>query len=483
MRRAVLPLLALLAGCSLEPAYIRPDAPIPPSWPIGDAYLTQTEAALPAVTYRDILRDQKLQAIIDRALANNRDLRIATANVAAARAQYRVQRASIFPTLGASADATVSGQSGGGTSSGAGSARGNVSTSYSAGLGVTGWEIDLFGRLRSLSNAALQQYFGSEAAARAARLVLIADIADTYLAYAADQSLLAIARDTAVNANRAVELTGARLRGGIVPRTDLRQAETILFRARSDVARLTAAVAQDKNALDLLAGETVDSALLPSSIESVDALLVELPAGLSSEILLRRPDVIQTEYELRAANARIGAARAAFFPRISLTALAGVASTALTSLFSGGAFSWSVQPEAGLTIFDAGANRGNLALARAQREAALARYEQAIQIAFRDVADALARRGTMRAQFEADADRLSAARDSYDLARARYREGIENFLASLDAQRTLYAAQQDLVQTRLLRAQNLVALYRALGGDQLAVGLPQHPRSSAVSTD
>jgi multidrug efflux system outer membrane protein len=476
MKRRVLALLvaSALAGCSLEPHYVRPAEPVPPSWPAGDAYLRQSEAALPSVSYRDIFRDPKLQAIIAQGLANNRDLRIAAANIASARAQFHVQRAELFPTVDAAAGVTV-----GDRGSNSGSSN-NVTSTFSLGVGVTGWEIDLFGRLRSLSHAALDRWFASEAAARETRLELVADIADAYLAYASDQSLLAISRETETSAARSVDLTGARLRGGIAPRTDLRQAETILDQARSDVARLTTSVAQDKNALDLLVGAPVDPALLPASIETIDAMLAELPAGLSSEVLLRRPDVVQAEYQLRGANAQIGAARAAFFPRISLTALAGLASSALGSLFSGGSFSWSVQPNATVPIFDAGANRGNLANARAQRDAALASYEKAIQTAFRDVADALARRGTIGAQLAADTQRVEAARDSFTLAEARYREGIDSFLQDLDAQRSLYAAQQTLTQTRLVRAQNLVALYRSLGGDQLLDAPPAGPPVPAV---
>ena len=462
MRHGPLAALAALAlaGCSLEPHYVRPEAPVPPSWPVGDAYLRQSEAALPAIGYRDIFRDPKLQAIIAQAIANNRDLRVAAAYIAAARAQYRIQRAQRLPQVDASADAAVGDR--GNRSSDAG-----LTDTYSLGAGLTGYEIDLFGRVRSLGRAALQRYFATEAAARSTRLALVGDIASAYLTLAADRSRLAIARETEANARRSVDLTGARLRGGIAPRTELRQAETILDQARSDSAALVTAVAQDKNALDLLVGATVDAALLPASLESVDALLNELPAGLSSDVLLRRPDVVQSEYELRAANAEIGAARAAFFPRISLTAVAGLTSSALSSLFSGGAFGWSVQPNATLPIFDGGANRGNLALARARRQAALATYEGVIQTAFSEVADALARRGTIGAQFAAQTNLVAAAADSYQLAHARYGEGIDTFLATLDAQRTLYAAQNSLIATRLARAENLVQLYRTLGGDAL----------------
>ncbi len=462
MRRAILIAALAAAGCtSLQPDYVRPAAPVPPSWPVGDAYLRQTEAALPTVSYRDIFQDPRLQALIEQALANNRDLRVAAANVAAARAQYRVQRAARLPTVEAGAGIGVGDRGAGG-----------IVDDYSVDVGLSAFEIDLFGRVRSLSDAALQSFFAQEAAARATRLSLVAELANAYLTLAADRELLRIAQATEANAARSVEITGARYRGGIAPRIDLRQAETVLEQARSDVAAQQALAAQDVNALRLLAGAEIDPALLPTGLDGVDGQLRELPAGLSSEILLRRPDVVEAEYELRASNARIGAARAAFFPRISLTSVLGLASAGLSGLFSGDAFTFSVAPSARLPIFDGGANRGNLQLARAQFDAALAGYERTIQAAFRDVADALARRGTIDRQIAAEQRRLTAARDTYQLTDARYRGGIDNFLATLDAQRELYAAEQSLARTRLERARNLVELYRSLGGDALA-GLPE----------
>lgn len=462
-----------LAGCTMEPDYARPESPVPPSWPAGDAYLAQSEATLPSLSWRDIFRDPDLQAIIEQALANNRDLRIAAANVAVARAQFRVQRADLFPHLdaGASASATDRGnRSGSGDTGNTGGT--GAQESYSADVGVSAFELDLFGRVRSLSHAALQDYFATEAAQRAARLALVGEVATAYLTYAADRSLLKIAEDTAASAQRSVQLTEARLRGGIASRIDLRQAQTILDTARSDVASLTTNVARDRNLLQLLVGAPVDDALLPSGIEAVDGQLGELPAGLSSEILLRRPDVIEAEYRLRAANARIGAARAAFFPRISLTGLVGFASDALSSLFAGGAFTWSAGADATLPIFDAGANRGNLHLTEAQRDAALAQYERTIQTGFREVSDALARRGTIAAQVSAQDDLVEAAADNARLTDARYRGGIASFLESLDAQRTLYGAQRSRVATRLARATNLADLYTTLGGDALTDAQP-----------
>ncbi|HEX4693194.1 efflux transporter outer membrane subunit [Sphingomonas sp.] len=477
IRRAVtLTAIASLAACSLAPHYVRPDAPVPPSWPVGDAYLRSSEASLPAVRYQDIFRDLRLQAIIAQALANNRDLRVAAANIAIARGQYRVQRAELLPEVDASGGLTArnsgSGTTGttasGGTGTGTtGSTGGGTRTSFDANVGITSFELDLFGRVRSLTSAAQARYFATEAAARATRLTLVGDIADAWLTYASDKSLLKIAQDTATSAQRSVDLTRMRLNGGIAPRTDLRQAQLVLDTARADLAQQTTALAQDVNALQLLVGAPVDPALLPNSIDEASATLAELPAGLDSTVLLRRPDVVEAEYQLRAANAEIGAARAELFPRITLTGLLGLASNALGALFGGGAFNWQAGANASYPIFRAGAGRANVAISQAQRDAAVATYEKTIQTAFREVSDALARRGTIGAQLTATRDERDAAADNYRLSDARYRGGIDNFLQSLDAQRSLYSAQRTLVTTQLTAASNLVTLYRTLGGDSL----------------
>jgi len=456
--RAAVAFLALVAtGCAtMEPRYIRPDSAIPPSWPTGDAYLRQSEATLPAVTYRDIFRDARLQALIGQALANNRDLMVAAANIAAAKEQYRIQRADQLPTVNANAGVTATGD------------RDNsVSADYRAGVSVPSFELDLFGRLRSLSHAQLERYFATEAAARSTRLTLVADIADAWLAYAADSSLLLIARQTAANAEKSVRLTRLRLEGGIAPRTDVRQAEEVLTDAQADLARQRTSLAQDINLLQLLVGAPVDATLLPGSIDQAAPTIAELPAGVDSYVLLRRPDVIQAEYQLRAANAEIGAARAALFPRISLTGLLGFASSALTKLFTGGAFGWQASADASYTIFNAGAGRANVRLTEAQRAAAVATYQKAIQTAFREVSDALARRGTMEDELSARQRQQAAAADVYLLTEARYKNGIDSFLNSLDAQRSYYSAQQTLVLAKLAAAQNRVDLYRSLGGDSL----------------
>ncbi len=466
------PVLALvcasaLSACSLAPKYVRPELPVPPSWPVGDAYLRQSEAALPSLSYRDIFRDPRLQRIIEQALANNRDLRLAAADIAVARAQYRIQRADELPQLNATATVTRSDSGTGRTSNGGSPVTGGARTNYAANLGINAFEIDLFGRVRSLSEAAQNRYFATEAAARATRLTLVGDIATAWLNYAADKSLLNIALDTAASAERSVKLTRARLEGGIAPRTDLSQAQIVLQTAQSDLAEQTTALAQDVNALQLLVGAPVDVVLLPATINEAAPTVAELPTGLDSGILLRRPDVVQAEYELRAANAEIGAARAALFPRISLTAVAGLASNALSRLFTGGAFNYSASPSVDYSIFNAGAGRAGVAQSRARRDAALASYEKAIQTAFREVADALARRGTIADQTRAQQALAAASADNYRLSDARYRGGIDTFLQSLDAQRSLYSAQRSLIATQLVGATSLVTLYRAVGGDAM----------------
>ncbi|MEH3105258.1 MAG: efflux transporter outer membrane subunit [Sphingomonas phyllosphaerae] len=508
-RFATLTATVALAGCSLAPTYVRPTPPVPTSWPVGDAYLRQSEAALPSVTYRDIFRDARLQALIEQALVNNRDLRVAVANIEATRAQYRIQRADLFPQLnatgaysyrqnsrsgvntGVNTGGTGTGTGGtgtggtgtggtgtGGTGTGTGGTTvvSNSNSTFQAQLGVTAFEIDLFGRVRSLTGAALSRYFAQEAAARATRLTLIGDIASAWLNYAADKSLLTVAEQTAVAARASVRLTDARRQGGVSPRTDVRQAEQILATAEADLAEQRTLLAQDVNALQLLVGAPVDAAQLPAGIEQAAQTIGELPAGIDSGVLLRRPDVVQAEYSLRAFNAEIGAARAALFPRISLTGLVGFASTALRTLFSGDSFNWSVAPNASYPIFRAGAGRANVDYSVAQRDAALANYELTIQSAFREVSDALARRGTITDQLAANQRFYTAAVDTLNLTNARYRGGIDTYLTSLDAQRQLYSAQRTLVATQLVRATNLVTLYRTLGGDSMLDVTDQAPR-------
>jgi multidrug efflux system outer membrane protein len=471
MRAATASLTALaLTACSLAPPTDLPAAPVPASWPVGDAYLAQSEAALPIVTYRQLFTDPRLQQVIETALVNNRDLRIAAANLAAARAQVSVVRANQFPEIGVTGSADVrrgaSGTNGtttGGTTTGS---NGTTRTSFSVQGGVSSYELDLFGRLANATEAQRDRALGTEAAARAVRLGLVADVAAAWATYAADRDLLTIAEATAQNAREGVRLTGLRLKGGVAPRTDLAQAQQVLASAELAIAEQTTALAQDVNLLRLLVGMNVDPALLPAGLDQIAPTYVPPPAGLDSRVLLRRPDVVQAEYELRAASADIGVARAELFPAISLTGLLGFASSALASLFSGGAFNFTAGAGASYSIFDAGGRRANVEVTQARRDAALATYERAIQTAYRETADALADQGTLADQARAASDNVAAAATTARLTDARYRNGIDSFLESLVAQRSLFAARQQRVRIELAALINRTTLYRVLAGDQ-----------------
>jgi len=443
-----------LAGCSLAPQTVLPTPPVPQSWPVGDAYLLQSEAALPILSYQSVFTDSRLQTLTEQALTNNRDLRVAYANVAAARAQARVTRAGQFPGIGVSGGAGYS--DGSGTSD---------SGDFSLRGGVTAFELDLFGKLANATEADRNRALATEAASRTVRLALIASLAEAWATYGADRDLLKIAADTAANARESVRLTRARLDGGVAPRTDLRQAEQILATAEDSIAQQQTALAQDENLIRLLVGGDVDRSLLPVGLSEVTPAIVSVPAGVNSQILLRRPDVIEAEYGLRAANADIGVARAQLFPSISLTGLLGFASNALSGLFDSGSFSWSAGGDVTAPIFDAGGRRAGVAVSEAQRDTALAGYEGAIQTAFREVADALAVQGTIAERVRAAAANTAAAADTATLTDARYKGGVDSFLASLDAQRSLYAARRSEIATQLLLVQTRIALFRALGGD------------------
>ena len=452
-------LLAALAlgACSLTPRYVRPDTAIPPQWPQGPAY--QPQPPLPAgYAYRDCFADPRLLHLIATALAANQDIAAALANVEAARASYRVQRAALLPEIDAGA----------GYSRAGGQASIQPPESLSAGASVPAWELDLFGRVRALTAAERARYLGSIAAARAVRILVVAELAQAWIARGRDMSLLAIARDTASSASEQVTLTARRVAGGIAPLDDQRKAEITLATAQADIAAQTTAVAQDENALRALVGGEPAPADLPASIEDAGAHLCAIPAGMDSAILLARSDVIEAEYALKAANADLGAARAALFPRISLTAAAGVASTALASLFTGGAFAWSADATASYPLFTAGRGKAGVALAEARRKLAAAQYRKAIQNAFRDVADTLARRGTIDAQLAATRAGAAAAADNARLTDRRYTGGIASALDSLVARQTLYTARRTAALTEATRAANLVELYRALGGDDPA---------------
>lgn len=447
----------MLAGCSLAPKTVLPSPPVPQSWPIGAPDLLASEAGLPILSYHSVFTDQRLQKLIALALQENRDLRVAYANVRAAQAQARSTRADIFPDIGLSASGTRTGQDGGSDRS-----------SYALRGGVTSFELDLFGRLSNAAAADRNAALATESAARTVRLALIAELASAWASYGADQELLSVAENTAINARESVKLTRARLDGGIAPRTDLRQAEQILATAEDSIAQQKALLAQGENLIRLLVGQEFDRQLLPTHLQDATSSILPPPAGTRSEILLRRPDVIEAEYDLRAANADIGAARARLFPSISLTGLVGLASDALSGLFSGGAWNWSAGSSAAAPIFNFGGRQADVAVTKARRDAALARYEGTIQTAFREVSDALAVQATIKERLRAASNNRLAAADSAKLSEARYRGGIDSFLASLVAQRSFYTAQRGEIQTQLLQAQTHINLFRALGGDTAA---------------
>ena len=445
--------LLTLAGCNMAPTYVRPTAPVPATLPNGEAYAPGQAGQKVGLAWTELVGDTKLRSVIARALANNRDLRAAIANIQSARAQYRVQRAAQLPTITADAGASFVRQND------------NRQNSYSADIGFSAFEIDLFGRVRNLTQSALETYLATEEGARATRITLIAETATAYATLAADQELLAVSRQTQASAQRTLDITRQLNGAGLIGKLDVHQAETTVEQAASDVAANVTQVAQDRNALDLLVGTPVEEALLPASLDSLIAGVAKAPAGLSSDVLLQRPDVLQAEHQLKAANADIGAARAAMFPTISLTSAIGVASSALSSLFTGNGFAWSASPSASLPIFG-GANRGNLDYSKAQRDLYVAQYEKAVQTAFREVADALAREGTIDAQQAAQRRLVAASQRAYDLADQRYRSGIDTFLTSLTSQRALYSARQSAIVTNLALVSNRVLLYRAIGADQ-----------------
>lgn len=458
---------AALAGCmNLAPTYERPAAPVAPGWPQGEAYGEPAAAGVAAtdLAWREVFVDAPLQRTIELALSNNRNLRVAALNIEQARAQYQIQRADLFPTVAASGEAVHQRTPADLSQAG----RAVTSHTYSAGIGFSTYELDLFGRVRNLNEQALQLFFATEEARRGTQISLVAEVANVYLTATADGELLRLARDTLESQESSYKLARRSHELGVASALDLRQAQTSVEVARADVARYTRALAQDLNALALLVGAPLPSDVRPGGVHPEDLQwidrLAELPAGLPSEVLQRRPDVMQAERQLQAANATIGAARAAFFPRISLTASAGVASSSLSDLFQGSARAWSFVPQVSLPIFDAGRNRANLEVSKTQRDIALAQYELAIQSAFREVADALAARGTFDEQLAAQQALVDATDETYRLSQARYRSGVDSYLAVLDAQRSLYAAQQSLITLRLARSANLVTLYKVLGG-------------------
>jgi multidrug efflux system outer membrane protein len=452
LRLGALTLVVLaLSGCSFIPTYERPAAPVPALFPGQPANAVAAEAELP---WQRFVADARLRELITLALANNRDLRLATLNMEQVRAQYQIRRADQFPPVNLAASASRRPSDNGGDSS-----------SYSVGLALSSWEIDFFGRVASLKEAALAQYLASEEARRAVQTSLVATLASTWLSLQANQDLLALAQRTLKTREDALRLTRLRFDNGATSALDLRLAESLTAAAQAAQAQQQRLRALDRNALNLLVGQAVPEALLASvPIASEQLLFGAVPAGLPSDLLTRRADIRQAEQQLIAANASIGAARAAFFPRISLTAGLGSASSELSGLFKSGSWGFTLAPQALLPIFDAGRNQAGLSSAQAGRDIALAQYERTIQIAFREVVDALAGRATLSDELRALQAQATAEADRFRLSDLRYRNGVASFLDVLDAQRSLFAVEQSLALSQLALQQNQVALYRALGG-------------------
>lgn len=466
----------VLSGCTLMPRYARPDAPVPERFAGTELSTasTTTDMASPAqaidianIGWRQVFTDPALQQVIALALENNRDLRVAALNIEVARAQYRVERAALLPAVQGTGTANnartpselaIPGQP-------------QVFRTYSANIGVSAYELDLFGRVRSLKEQALQQFLSTAEARRSTHISLVAEVATAYITLAADQQLLQLAQSTLSSQGDSYRLQQRSFELGVASQLSLRQAQTTVETARVDVERYTAQVAQDRNALVLLVGTQVPAELLPQALPdgaSVDGnVLASVPAGLPSQLLQRRPDILEAERNLRAANANIGAARAAFFPSISLTASTGSSSSSLSNLFDSGTRAWSFVPTLTLPIFNAGRNRANLDMAKANRDIEVAQYEKAIQSAFREVSDALAQRETLGRQLQAQQALVDATADSYRLSQARFERGVDSYLQALDAQRALYSAQQNLITTQLSRFTNLATFYKAMGGGWL----------------
>ena len=470
----------LVSGCSLTPHYERPAAPVATAWPASAGAQPEGLIAAAELPWQQFVQDEQLRQLVQLSIDNNRDLRVAVQNIEQARAQYQIRRADQVPTLGATAGGTRSAPNPYAALGG-----GSVSSNYSVGIGVSAWELDFFGRVAALKDAALADYLATEEARKTAQISLIASVMSTWLQLKTDTELLALADRTLATRDQSLRLTKLRFDNGASSALDMRQAESLSANAQATRAQQQRLRAQDINLLTLLVGAPIPDALIPAvppvtaaqasndltqptpAVEPAAALprFAEVPAGLPSDLLLRRPDIRAAEQQLIGANANIGAARANFFPRITLTGSLGRVSADLDGLFgSGGSRAWSFGPSITLPIFDMGRNQAGLDSAKAGREIAVAQYEKAIQTAFREVADGLAGRATLADQVTALNAQAEAERDRFRLADLRYRNGIANYLDLLDAQRSLFAVEQALAQTQLAQRANEVQLYKALGG-------------------
>ncbi len=452
-------MFAMLAGCSLAPSYERPASPVAETWPEGTSVSATAELASD-MAWKTFFTNETVQRLIGDALANNRDLRVAALNMERSAAQYRIQRADRLPTINATGghasqrvaeDLSSIGET-------------YIGRQYTAGLGISGFELDFFGRVKSLTDAALETYLASEEAHRAARLSLVSQVAAGWLRLVADREQLRLSKDTLTSQRSSYDMIKRRFEQGVSSELALWQAQTSVDTARADIALYSGLIAEDLNALSVLVGRPLKAADIPETSLAEAAVFPPIPVGLSSAILLDRPDILQREHLLRAANANIGAARARFFPTISLTTSIGRGSVELHDLFSGNNGTWVFSPNVYLPIFDTGRNIANLRVSERDRDIAVANYEKAIQQAFREVSDALTLRQTLDDQLEARLSLVKATTAAYHLSDARYQRGVDSYLGVLDSQRAMYAAQQAAVNVRFSRDLNLVTLYKVLGG-------------------
>ena len=455
-------LVIVLTGCTLAPKYKRPEAPVPVAWPNGAAYdgipAATNAPSVPDIGWREFFTDRHLQQVITLALTNNLDLRMAALNVERARAMYNIQRGELLPSVGAAGTGSKASTPADLSSTG----ERLTSERYDVNLGVTAWEVDFFGYIRSLKDRALEEYLATEQARRSAQIALISSVASTYLTLAADRENLTLAETTLEAQQSSYDLIKRRHDLGLIPDIDLYRAQTQVDSARRDVARFTQRWALGQNALNLLVGCPVPEDLFPATLADIQSP-GDVVAGIPSDVLLRRPDVLQAEGMLKAANADIGAARAALFPRISLTATYGTASAELSDLFKGGQNAWSFAPRVTMPIFDT-RTWSALRATKVQRKIVLAQYEKAIQSSFREVADALAVRGSVDREVSAQESLVHAVSETYRLSNSRYDKGMDSYLSVLDSQRNLYAAQQALVYLNLEKVANRVQLYAVMGG-------------------
>jgi multidrug efflux system outer membrane protein len=455
----------------MSPKYSRPAAPVAAAWPAAGAAKPddvqtapqQQAKAVADIPWHDFFVNKQLTGVIGLALKNNRDLRIAALNIERFRALYQIKSAEQLPNLEVATGAGFQRIPETLSSSG----HSMVTHQYNLGVGLVSYELDLFGRVRSLKDQALEQYLATEQAQHTVQISLVSQVATGWLALGADRERLQLARETLTSQQESYRLTKSRFDAGVANSLVLNQAQSTVDTAKVDISRYTTMVAQDENALNFIVGSQVPAELLPQELAETVTAMKDLDVGLPSEVLLRRPDILQAEGQLKGLNANIGAARAAFFPKITLISSVGFGSDELSGLFKGNAFAWSFAPRISLPIFDGGSNRANLKVAEVDRDIAVVQYEKAIQTAFREVADALAQRANIDDQVAAQQSLAGATDESYKLSRARFDKGVDSYLTVLDSQRSFYGARQNLIGARLARLANLVALYKALGGGNL----------------